>query len=341
MEYFGSVVNKTVVVLVLFVCTGCVGSSLNFPPKSDLADTFRYRAIQHEKDDELQQAMVNWQVVDTLIPENKEADGQIRRLDRLAREKSLHHFKDAMTLHKKGEVGPAQRQLLIALRYDPENSFALAALRKDNKIHEHPVAEGDSLKNLALRYYQNKDYVFLIAYFNDIQDSALPLVPGTVLHFPSLPVEASRKPSVDPVQLLDRAQKSFQAKTYEQTISLAKEVLTYDYTISEAAQLLNRSYLEFALHQLQAKDYDGAQASLENVEDNFPGLHALEDEIRATRQRDAETHYRLGVKFYVNENLQNAINEWQETLRIYPEHDGALLNINKANSILEKLKAVH
>lgn len=341
MKVFVNFVNKTIFVLMLIVCTGCVDKSGRFPFEPDMAQDFRQQAMQYEKADELQQAIFCWKVVQSFTPDNNTATEQVKRLDQLAREKSRYHFKNAMTLHKKGEVLQAQQELLIALRYQPGNSSALSALRKDNYFYEHLVKEGDTLKSLSLKYYQDKDNEFLIAYFNDIKDVFKPLMAGKVLKFPVLPLVEPQKPAVDLMELLDRAQKSFQAKTYQQTILLAKEVLTYDYTISEAAQLLNRSYLKLAQHQLQKKDYDSAQAALSNVKDNFPGLHPLMEEIIATRQKDAEIHYRKGVKFYVNENLHKAINEWREALRIYPEHDRARLNIKKANSILEKLKTVH
>lgn len=44
-------------------------------------------------------------------------------------------------------------------------------LSKDSPYVSHKVVSGDTLHNLALRYYNNPTYWWVIAYFNDIQDA--------------------------------------------------------------------------------------------------------------------------------------------------------------------------
>ena len=48
----------------------------------------------------------------------------------------------------------------------------------------------------------------------------------------------------------------------------------------------------------------------------------------------AEEHYRKGVNYFLAEDLQGAIKEWEETLRLYPEHPNAKRDIEKARSLL-------
>ena len=48
----------------------------------------------------------------------------------------------------------------------------------------------------------------------------------------------------------------------------------------------------------------------------------------------AEKHYRKGVNYFLAEDLQGAIREWEETLRLYPEHPNAKRDIEKARSLL-------
>jgi cytochrome c-type biogenesis protein CcmH/NrfG len=63
---------------------------------------------------------------------------------------------------------------------------------------------------------------------------------------------------------------------------------------------------------------------------------ALKDSIK----QQAEAHYILGVKHFLNEELQLAIEEWEKTLKLNPKHDKAQKNIKNARSLLEKLKKV-
>lgn len=48
-------------------------------------------------------------------------------------------------------------------------------LRKDTAYTTHKVAETDTLDYLALKYYNNPTYYWIIAYFNDIQDAFIDL----------------------------------------------------------------------------------------------------------------------------------------------------------------------
>jgi nucleoid-associated protein YgaU len=48
-------------------------------------------------------------------------------------------------------------------------------LLKDSAYVSHKVVPGDTLHNLSLRYYNNPTYWWVIAYFNDIQDSFISL----------------------------------------------------------------------------------------------------------------------------------------------------------------------
>lgn len=49
----------------------------------------------------------------------------------------------------------------------------------------HKVQENDSLDSLALHYYNNPTYYWIIADFNQIQDPFLPLTPGQLLKIPT------------------------------------------------------------------------------------------------------------------------------------------------------------
>jgi hypothetical protein len=57
-------------------------------------------------------------------------------------------------------------------------------------------------------------------------------------------------------------------------------------------------------------------------------------------KKQAEIHYLQGVKYFLNEELQSAIKEWETTLTLDPEHIKAKKDIKNAKSLLEKLKKV-
>jgi tetratricopeptide (TPR) repeat protein len=62
-------------------------------------------------------------------------------------------------------------------------------------------------------------------------------------------------------------------------------------------------------------------------------------ENAATRVYDkagAELRYSKGVSFYLEEQFQEAIKEWEEALRLDPEHPNAKRDIQKARTMLKK-----
>ena len=48
-------------------------------------------------------------------------------------------------------------------------------MQKNIPYVSHKVASGDTLHKLALKYYNNPTYWWVIAYFNDVQDAFIPL----------------------------------------------------------------------------------------------------------------------------------------------------------------------
>ena len=71
------------------------------------------------------------------------------------------------------------------------------------------------------------------------------------------------------------------------------------------------------------REFDGIQEAIANLQ------MIVHDEAGAC--------YRRGVNFFVNEKLTEAIQEWEKTLELDPEHAKAQKNIEKARSLLKKI----
>lgn len=60
-------------------------------------------------------------------------------------------------------------------------------LKNNTEFVTHKVASNDTLHSLALKYYNNPTFWWIIAYFNDIQDSFKPLkIKYETLRIPSI-----------------------------------------------------------------------------------------------------------------------------------------------------------
>jgi tetratricopeptide (TPR) repeat protein len=55
-------------------------------------------------------------------------------------------------------------------------------------------------------------------------------------------------------------------------------------------------------------------------------------------QEQAEIHYARGVRHFLDEELEKAIAEWEETVRLNPEHSKAKRDLEKARRLLKNLR---
>lgn len=326
--------------LLLSACGGGTGLQGPMADNMALSRDQRIQAREFEKKDDLPRALFTWKVVTTLDPQDKGAAAEVKRLGKLIEERAAWHYKNGMTFWKRGEFDRAEQELMMVLRYDPGFHDALLRLRQYEAYFEHTVAPEETMQSLAQKYYKDPDKDFLIAFFNGLPDAKSPLRPGAVLKFPVLPFDEPVTSTKDFSEILAQGQESFDTAKYEEAVRIAQDVVNQDYANREAAELLKLSSLELSRVYIEREEFDAAETVLDNIDGNFPELQDARQRIVSGRHAAAEAHYRQGVKLYVNEQLQDAIVEWQQALRIFPGHEQAAENIKKTLAILEKLKAV-
>lgn len=79
---------------------------------------------------------------------------------------------------------------------------------------------------------------------------------------------------------------------------------------------------------------------LEGVDSGFPGKEALAAQLNRTLKARAESHYRKGVRLFLQENLTGAIAEWRKSLILNPEHAKAGEGVENAGRLLEKVEGI-
>jgi len=137
-----------------------------------------------------------------------------------------------------------------------------------------------------------------------------------------------------------KAENLLKEKKYEESISLAKKILGYDKSNGAANKLIITSFCQQGRDLLNQKKYDEALRVLDKADPAEVCVEKTRIAVKNAIKQQAESHYIQGVKHFLNEELQRAIEEWEKTLKLNPKHDKAKKNIKNARSLLEKLKKV-
>jgi len=137
-----------------------------------------------------------------------------------------------------------------------------------------------------------------------------------------------------------KAENLLKEKKYEESIDVAEKILGYDQSNAAAKKLISTSLCQQAKDLSIRKKYDEALHVLDKTDPADDCAEKIRLAVKKGIKQQAEAHYIQGVKHFLNEELQSAIKEWEKTLKLNPEHDKAKKNIEKARSLLEKLKKV-
>lgn len=324
---------------VIVYLMGCAGSSRQSPVGVPLAEQWRQRALENEKDGELQQALINLKIENSLNPGDEHSARKIRELKNRIYINAAAHFKQGMAYYRKGLLKKAQKEFLITLRYDPFHEDALGYL-KGLQVREHFVSyktkRGESLKDIAVEVYKEPDMDFLVAHFIGLDVEAKP-DPGSLIELPVLEPQFL-KLLVNVEERLAEGKSFFKAKEYEKALASAQRVLSVEPDNKEAVDLRNVSCFRLGKRLALKRKYPESLEMFIQVDEGYEGLDKALSDARENIAKQAETHYRRGVKFFLNENLENAIAEWEETLALDPGHEKAKRDIKKAQRLLEKLE---
>ncbi|MBU1712107.1 MAG: LysM peptidoglycan-binding domain-containing protein [Proteobacteria bacterium] len=327
------------------------------PADKSLADVYRNKALDYEKAEEILKAIEMWKIVSVFSPADREAVKKIDDLQKLADNAAENHFKRGVTYFQEGAGASARKEFLLTLLFNPDHAAALDYLK--NKLTgedyiQHGVMKGETLQGISQKYYNDPKKDFFIAYFNDL-DMKTKLVPGTSLKIPvletltpgqapedqELPDEESEEPlvkTVDIEELRNKGAELLNVKKYLDAIAVAESVLKYNSNDRVALNLLNESNYQLGKIARAETNYDVAIKYFSKV---YPGYRDVKDLKITTQNLLAESHYKKGVKFYLNEQIEQAISEWEETLTLNPKHPRAQKNIEKAQNLLKKIQKLN
>jgi tetratricopeptide (TPR) repeat protein len=147
-------------------------------------------------------------------------------------------------------------------------------------------------------------------------------------------------PLVDITRELKKAGKLFLKQEYEKVLTGTAKILRIDPSNSEAVELKNAALYQIAERYRQERKYLESLATLKKLDPRYKGVQKDIAEVKRLLEKEAEKNYRIGVNYFVNEQIVEAIESWKKTLVQNPQHPKARQNIEKARNLLNKLKEV-
>jgi tetratricopeptide (TPR) repeat protein len=136
---------------------------------------------------------------------------------------------------------------------------------------------------------------------------------------------------------LDLGKKTLSEKDYDKALDLAKKIQRLDPKNKSALQLKNEAYYMSGKTLFMENKYLESLNMFEHIQQDYKDVNEITAAIKIKINAQAEHHYKQGVKYFINEELKKAIEEWEKTLVFNPNHPKALKDIENAKHILEEL----
>jgi tetratricopeptide (TPR) repeat protein len=139
---------------------------------------------------------------------------------------------------------------------------------------------------------------------------------------------------------LKEARRLLRSAAWGSVINVTEEILKQDPGNDEAKMLFSNASYKLGKILLDRGQADKAMAVLSRIEPSYEDTGQLLSVARARMKAQAEALYRDGVKQFVNEELEKAIKTWKKVLELNPDHAKARQDIENAQRLLEKFRAL-
>ncbi len=338
--------------ITLFTDQSCAADSAGIAvSREQLCEQYRKKAVAYEMSNELRKAIYCLNIVNKLNSGDRKTAAKLSILKKMAEETADRHCSRGVTFYMSNSYKAARKEFVTALRYDPNHKKSLDYLKNrlmGNNSIAYKVKAGDSFKTIAKTIYKNGNKGFLVAYFSGQNLKTKP-IPGLTLRLPVLKeIEAKEKTNTPETLIkvkesanfekdLIKAKRQLKSKNYEAVLSIVLQIPKGVPEKKEAAKLANISYFNMGKELSRKNRYVESLNMYNMVDPGFKGIQAAKSSVKRKIKKEAERHYRVGVKYFINEELEKAIGAWTITLTLNPGHKMAEKNIEISQRLIEKL----
>jgi tetratricopeptide (TPR) repeat protein len=138
-------------------------------------------------------------------------------------------------------------------------------------------------------------------------------------------------------RLLAEADQSLAKDDYRQTAAISEQVLRLDPQSGRARELKNESYHAMGESLVADQEYREALAVLNHVDPSYKDTSHL---LGRARTNLAEMHYKKGVLYFTEEELDMAAEEWQQALEYDPDHANASRDLERVRELQKRINRI-
>jgi tetratricopeptide (TPR) repeat protein len=264
-------------------------------------------------------------------------------------------IKSSSEFELKGDLTAAVERLKIALAIDPGNIKAEEELKRltvkrDIEAEKHYQA-GQTLKGsdpegarkeflAAIRI--RSDYMDAVRALKDLQLESS----EATLHARARKEAASRtqpkyQESLDEIleeTRLENAIELYDEGNYTSAIQELQKAKSHTPNDPEIKKYLNLSWYNYGISLFKKKEFRKALDAFSMLKKNFEDVDKYIQKCQQALKKEADDLYKIGMKYFREQKLQEAISKWNAVLSINPDHIKAKEYIIKAKKLLNALK---
>ena len=140
---------------------------------------------------------------------------------------------------------------------------------------------------------------------------------------------------------LQQARTQLAQKSFQKAHDILENILAQSPDRDDARSLMDEARYGWA-RELMAQDRESeAIALLQTLGPLYDDAENLIVQAKGMRNARAEKFYRSGVKHYLNEELELAVEDWKNALALNPEHPKAATDMENAIKLLEKWRDIN
>jgi len=263
-------------------------------------------------------------------------------------------FKNSAIKEERGDITEAVEELKVALTIDPQNKRTrdeLARLmEKRNREAEKRLKAGMALKD-SDPLAAVKEFIAALRIRSDYRE-AMEALKSLQLESSEASLKARIKKQATPTpkvqgedteeyestSYMDTAVSFYEEGDYASAIRELQKARTRHPRDPEIQKYLNLSWYNSGVSWFNKKDFNKALESFASVKAGFERVNDYVKRCRQELSKNAENLYKIGLKFFREQKLQEAIDQWNAVLRIEPGHQKAREYIEKASKLLNTLK---